>query len=516
MSRPACCACWPRIRAGSSAVTSWSTAAAWRSTRAASTSRSTGCAARSKPTPRCRAISRPFADRAMSSDRIEYRQRRNPTGIGARIKSFLPRTLEGRTFLILVVPVLIAQMITVYIFFERHFSTLSVELSRAVAGDVALMIEGTENSPDRRRHIYAGAPKPLNLAAEWEPRRILSRDAARHWTPLIEPILETALQERIYPRRFTIGGYGDDNWVEIRVQLPDGVLDVRSPQRRLFSYTAFVFIAWAVGAPLLLTAIAGIFMHNQVRPIRRLALAAENFGKGRDTTRLKPAGALEVRQAATAFLTMRDRIRRQIAQRTEMLAGVSHDLRTPLTRMKLQLALLGDGDETEELRADVGEMETMIDAYLAFARGEGGEVPVRTDMAQLLREVVEGQPGRDRVTLDIAEPMELTVRPSTMKRCLANLVGNALRYGTNVRVDAGWRERTLTVVIDDDGPGIPPESREDVFRPFFRLEESRNISTGGVGLGLSIALDIAHGHGGEIALEDSPMGGLRVVLTLPG
>jgi len=452
----------------------------------------------------------------MSSDRIDRRPRRNPVGIGARIKSFLPRTLEGRTFLILVVPVLIAQMITVYIFFERHFSTLSVELSRAVAGDVALLIEATERSPDRRKQIYASAAKTLDLSVAFEPDAVLSPEVEKHWNPLIEPILETALQERIHPRRFTIGGYGDDNWVEIRVQLPDGVLDVRSPQRRLFSYTAFVFIAWVVGASLILTGIAVIFMRNQVRPIRRLALAAENFGKGRDTMRLKPAGALEVRQAAAAFLTMRDRIRRQIAQRTEMLAGVSHDLRTPLTRMKLQLALLEDGEETEELRADVGEMETMIDAYLAFARGEGGEIPVRTDMAQLLAEVIDGQPGRDRVTLNIAEPIELTVRPSTMKRCLGNLIGNALRYGKTVRVHAGWRQRTLTVLIDDDGPGIPPESREDVFRPFFRLEASRNVATGGVGLGLSIARDIAHGHGGEISLEDSPMGGLRVVLTLPG
>jgi two-component system osmolarity sensor histidine kinase EnvZ len=271
-----------------------------------------------------------------------------------------------------------------------------------------------------------------------------------------------------------------------------------------------------IGASLILTGIAVIFMRNQVRPIRRLALAAENFGKGRDTTRLKPAGALEVRQAATAFLTMRDRIRRQIAQRTEMLAGVSHDLRTPLTRMKLQLALLGDGEETEELRADVGEMETMIDAYLAFARGEGGEMPQRTDMAQLLREAVDGQPGRDRVILEVAEPIELTIRPSAIRRCLGNLIGNALRYGKNVRVGAGWRQRTLAIVIDDDGPGIPLENREDVFRPFFRLEASRNVATGGVGLGLSIARDIARGHGGEIALEDSPMGGLRVVLILPG
>jgi two-component system osmolarity sensor histidine kinase EnvZ len=451
----------------------------------------------------------------MSSDPTEPPAGRRRTGIGARIKRFLPRTLEGRTILILVVPVVIAQMITVYIFFERHFSAVSVELSRAVAGDVAMLIEATEHAPERRKQIFASADKTLDLSVAFEDGAVLPPAMIKHWNPLIEPILATALEERV-SRPFSIGAYGEDNWVEIRIQLRDGVLDVRSPQRRLFPYTAFVFIAWVVGVSLILTLIAVIFMRNQVRPIRRLALAAENFGKGRGTMRLKPAGALEVRQAAAAFLTMRDRIGRQIAQRTEMLAGVSHDLRTPLTRMKLQLALLGENDGTEELRADVGEMETMIDAYLAFARGEGGEAPQRTDMAQLLREVVDGQPGRDRVALKTAEPLELTVRPLAIKRCLGNLVGNALRYGTNVCVDAGWRERTLTVTIDDDGPGIPPENRDDVFRPFFRLEESRNISTGGVGLGLSIALDIAHGHGGEIALGDSPMRGLRVVLTLPG
>jgi two-component system, OmpR family, osmolarity sensor histidine kinase EnvZ len=451
----------------------------------------------------------------MSSDRTRRSARRPRTGIGARIKRFLPRTLEGRTILILVVPVVIAQMITVYIFFERHFSALSVELSRSVAGDVAMLISATEGNPAARSRIFANAAETLDLSVAFEEGAVLPANVVKHWNPLIEPILETALQERV-SRPFTIGGYGDDNWVEIRVQLPDGVLDVRSPQRRLFSYTAFVFIAWVVGASLILTWIAVIFMRNQVRPIRRLALAAENFGKGRDTTRLKPAGALEVRQAAAAFLTMRDRIRRQIAQRTEMLAGVSHDLRTPLTRMKLQLALLSEGEENEGLRADVVEMETMIDAYLAFARGEGGEVPQRTDMAQMLRDIVDGLPGRENVTLDIAGPIDLTVRPMAMKRCLGNLIGNALRYGKRVRVIAVWVHRVMTVTIDDDGPGIPVESREDVFRPFFRLDPSRNISTGGVGLGLSIALDVAHGHGGEISLEDSPMGGLRVILTLPG
>jgi two-component system osmolarity sensor histidine kinase EnvZ len=456
----------------------------------------------------------------MSSDPIDARPAHDGaslarTGIGARIKRLLPRSLEGRTILILVVPVIIAQMITVYIFFERHFSALSVELSRAVAGDVAMLADDMERGDQDRLRLFAEAGDTLDLSVDFEPRAKLDPDVVTHWNPLIEPILATALEERV-ARPFTIGAYGDDNWVEIKVQLNNGVLDVRSPQRRLFSYTAFVFILWVIGASLLLTWIAVIFMRNQVRPIRRLALAAESFGKGRDTMRLKPAGALEVRQAAAAFVVMRDRIRRQIVQRTEMLAGVSHDLRTPLTRMKLQLALAPDDEDSEGLRADVTEMETMIDAYLAFARGEGGEAPQRTDLAQMLRDVVDGLPGSQAVALDAGAPIEIELRPIAMRRCLGNLIGNALRYGQAVRVTASWRQRVATVIIDDDGPGIPADSREAVFRPFFRLDPSRNAATGGVGLGLSIAQDIAHGHGGEIDLRDSPMGGLRVVLTLPG
>ena len=371
------------------------------------------------------------------------------------------------------VPVVVAQLITVYIFFERHFSALSVELARSVAGDVAMIIDDSELGPASQAHAFAAAASDLELTVDFEPGATLTPDTVKPWNPLIEPILATALEERV-KRPFTIGAYGDDNWVEIRVQLAGGVLDVRSPERRLFSYTAFVFILWVIAASLLLLWVAVIFMRNQVRPIRRLALAAESFGKGRDGMRLQPAGALEVRQAAAAFIVMRDRIRRQIVQRTEMLAGVSHDLRTPLTRMKLQLALLGDDEEIDELRADVVEMEEMIDAYLAFARGEGGETPVATDMAQLLRETIAGLPGQERVTLAASSRLDIEVRPVAMKRCLANLVGNALRYGHTVAVSATAQAKAVSVVIDDDGPGIPSDSRDAAFRPFFRLDPSRN------------------------------------------
>jgi two-component system osmolarity sensor histidine kinase EnvZ len=434
--------------------------------------------------------------------------------LGATVKRLLPRTLLWRTLFILAAPTLIIQVVTTYLFFERHFSTLSRSLAFAVAGDIAMVCDQIEREPRNRSQIFADASTSLELMMDFEPEATLGPSRGPRWNPLFEPVLRTALEERVR-RRFTISAYIPDDWVEIRVQLSDGVLEVLSPQRRLFSYTAFVFIGWVVGASLLLTGLAVIFMRNQVRPIRRLAIAAEGFGKGRDLAWFKPAGALEVRQAAAAFIRMRDRIRRQIAQRTEMLAGVSHDLRTPLTRMKLQLALLEDGEGTEELRADVAEMEGMIDAYLAFARGEGGEPPETIDLIALIGDVIGALPGGKAIGFSAAEPIEMPIRPLAMRRCLSNLLSNAVRYARRVAVTAESRERTVVIAIDDDGPGIPPDQRDAVFRPFVRLDPSRNIATGGVGLGLTIARDVAHSHGGEIALEDSPLGGLRVLLTLP-
>jgi two-component system, OmpR family, osmolarity sensor histidine kinase EnvZ len=257
-------------------------------------------------------------------------------------------------------------------------------------------------------------------------------------------------------------------------------------------------------------------MRNQVKPIRRLAHAAESFGKGQEVRDFKPEGATEVRQAAAAFISMRDRIKRQIQQRTEMLAGVSHDLRTPLTRMKLQLEMLPEVPEASYLQADVAEMEHMVEGYLAFARGEGQEKPAPTDLGNLLRDVV-GHMTRDgrKVDLHVEQDLTLPLRRESMRRCLSNLLANAKRHGQHVAVRAGRRKNLVEVTIDDDGPGIPPERYEDVFKPFFRLEQSRNPATGGIGLGLTIARDVARSHGGDVALEPAPGGGLRARIWLP-
>jgi two-component system osmolarity sensor histidine kinase EnvZ len=276
-----------------------------------------------------------------------------------------------------------------------------------------------------------------------------------------------------------------------------------------------------VGTALVVTALAVFFLRNQMRPIRRLAAAADALGKGRPVTDLKPAGALEIRQAASAFIEMQERIRRQITQRTEMLAGVSHDLRTPLTRMKLQLAMLGnshpDSDaEIAEFERDIVQMERMIDEYLAFARGQGTEAPISTDLAEIVTEVANGARRKGgQIALDLEQPLVVPLRPNAIKRCLTNLVENAARYGAQIEISATRQNDVVEITIEDDGPGIPEEQREAVFKPFFRLDEARSPNTGGSGLGLAIARDVARGHGGDIRMTSGTLGGLRAELWLP-
>jgi two-component system osmolarity sensor histidine kinase EnvZ len=315
----------------------------------------------------------------------------------------------------------------------------------------------------------------------------------------------------------------------IRVQLPEGVLHVEAPRKRLFTATLYLFVIWLVGSALLLSAVAVLFMKNQVRAVRRIADAAENFGLGRDTGAIKPEGATEARQAAAAFNQMRERIRRFVTQRTDMLAGISHDLRTPLTRMRLALAMLPRAPEIEEdlaaLTQDVEEMERMVAAYLAFARGEGTEQAAPADLVELVRDVAANA-RRAGAAVEVEAPggaLVMPLRSDAVRRCLGNLLDNARRHARRiaVAVDAVPRAAALggpggpggalwaQVTVDDDGPGIPAPERETAFRPF------RSGASGGTGLGLAIARDIVRAHGGDIMLEESPLGGLRARLRLP-
>ena len=437
--------------------------------------------------------------------------------IGAIVKQVLPKTLLGRSLLIIVSPLILLQIFSVWVFFERHWDTVSVRLARGLAGDVAAtMVLLRENqNPEGRRATFAFSRRYFRLRGSIEDGAILENTTPPANPGRLERVLRQALRHRVKRPLFIDAGSHQRN-VFIDIQLPNGVLHFIAPRKRLFTSTTYLFVALMVGSSLILFAVAMMFMRNQIRPIRRLAAAADALGKGHDVEMFRLQGATEVRQAASAFNRMRDRLQRQVGQRTEMLAGVSHDLRTPLTRMKLQLAMLEDNPGAEELKADVAEMERMVEGYLAFARGEGTEPVTPTNLRELIEDVVAAARRAGAIVDFTAEgALTLSVRKEALRRCIANLISNASQYGTHAAVSALRRPDYIVLTVDDDGPGIPEDQHEDVFRPFSRLEQSRNVETGGVGLGLTIARDVVHGHGGDITLATSPMGGLRVRIRLP-
>jgi two-component system osmolarity sensor histidine kinase EnvZ len=434
------------------------------------------------------------------------------------VKNLLPHTLFGRALLIIVTPLVLVQLISTVIFYDRHWQQISRRLSSAVVGELALTLELMQQFPDPGYHrwLFDQVARTTSLLMSFEPGARLDMAANPDWQdPYLRDSLQKALREKI-PLAVTINPQISREWVEISIQTPQGVLRVMSPMRRFFSSTTYIFIFWMLGSSVLLFSIALIFMRNQIRPIRRLATAAENFGKGRTDISFKPEGASEVRQAGKAFLDMQERLRRQIDQRTFFLAGVSHDLRTPLTRMRLALELLPDNAESTEIRADILEMEQMIDSYLAFARGEDDEAVTRIDLGVLLLDLIEKSRRSGGIITIIADPgVMMMARPMAFRRCLTNLLVNANRYAKELWIEVIVKDHEIMIIFDDNGPGIPASRRDDVFKPFMRLDDSRNSATGGTGLGLTVARDIARRHGGDITLDSSPRGGLRVLMTIP-
>ncbi len=430
----------------------------------------------------------------------------------------MPKGLYGRSLLIVVAPMIILQSVVAYVFMERHWDLVTRRLSEALTRDVAAIIAVLETYPQDAEWntLTRIAKRDLGLSVAILRGEQLPPPGPKPFFSLLDSALSDEIVTRIN-RPFWIDTIGNSDLVEIRIALGPDVLRVFARRSQAYASNSHIFLVWMVGTSFVLLTIAILFLRNQIRPIQRLADAAESFGKGRSVTDFKPTGAREVRRAGEAFSVMQRRIERQIEQRTAMLAGVSHDLRTVLTRFRLQLALLPPGSEIEALEADVGEMQAMLEAYMAFARGEGDEEAAPTDIADLLRSIQgEAERAGFAVVQNFQGDPMVTVRPNAFKRLVGNLVGNACRHADSVAVVARHAEGYLFVIVDDDGPGIPEAERANVFRPFYRLDEARNQDEGGTGLGLAIARDIARGHGGDITLDASPMGGLRAMVRIPG
>lgn len=444
----------------------------------------------------------------------------SPTRLWARvIRRRLPTSLWGRALLIIVLPVALMQVAVTWAFFEAHWETVTARLSEGLAGDVAWAVES-----------YLDEPTPAHLSEVAEQAQtmqlsIVLRDGSHLPTrdrpaffAALDRSLNRALSERLDPQPYWFDTTRYPNHVEIQVQVDAGVLRFIAPRERAFATRGHIFVLWLGGATILLTAVAILFIRNQVRAIERLADAAEAFGKGEEDVAFKPHGAREVRRAASAFMAMRERIQRHIDQRTTLLASVSHDLRTPLTRLKLELALADPSEANAAMASDLAEMEHMIDEYLAFAQGEAGEAAEPIDIAALADAAAQDarRTGAD-VSLALEPGLTVMARPGGLRRVLMNLVDNAAAHGRSVRIASRkLRSGDVEISVEDDGPGISPDTYEEAFMPFSRLDESRNQNRKGVGLGLAIARDVIRGHGGDVVLDRSDLGGLKAIIRLPG
>jgi two-component system osmolarity sensor histidine kinase EnvZ len=433
------------------------------------------------------------------------------------VKGLLPKGLYARALIIIIAPMVILQSVVAFVFMERHWNTVTRRLSAAVTQDIAALIDLKKQlSPDRD---YAAlrrlAQERFGLAVDFLPVNALPPIGPKPFFSLLDQALSEEVRKQI-SRPFWIDTVGRSNLVELRIQLDDAVMRVFARRNAAYASNSEIFLLWMVGTSLVLITVAILFLRNQIRPILRLADAVESFGKGREVADFRPRGAQEVRRAASAFIEMKTRVERTIEQRTTMLAGVSHDLRTILTRFKLELALTGDSPEVEAMKKDIDEMSRMLEGYLAFARGDAGEQAEATDMSEFLEELrADAERDGHRATATFHGFPIVTVRPNAFKRCLGNLVSNAARFGSTIEITGHRDHRYLTVTVDDDGTGIPLHLREEVFKPFLRLDDTRNQDEGGSGLGLAIARDIARSHGGDIRLGDSPLGGLRATVRIP-
>ena len=432
---------------------------------------------------------------------------------------FLPKTLFFRTMLLIFIPLIVVQVVSVVMFFDGSWSRMGRRLSDNLTSDMSFIMEQVNRNPSRLKVLQALASQKFGMEFEYYSNqdKLKAISKVRKANRMIVGYLEESL-EKAFPKAeiYIFEGKADKDLV-VMIDSDQGLYRFLTTRKKIFSTSIFMFVVWMVGTSILLFLVAVLFLRIQVRSIAELAQVAEDFGKGIDNKDFKPYGSSEVRKAALAFIKMKERIQRQISERTQMLAGVSHDLRTPLTRMKLQAAMMPDGDDKKDFLSDIDEMEKMLDGYLSFVSGEGGQKSSFVDVNEMILSIINKFRNKKALIRYSTNDQVSAIqgREQALKRALTNVISNAFRYGKTIAVKLESNDKKLMIAIEDDGPGIPKDKREDVFKAFYRLENSRNKETSGGGLGLSIAKDVITSHGGTIELDDSSLGGLKVLVSIP-
>ena len=433
-------------------------------------------------------------------------------GLNKFIKKILPKRLFYRSLLIIAVPIIGLQLIISIVFFDSLWIKTNKGMTRALVGEIRTFINAYENEEYDKDFLILVFREHLDFNVKFEPLKILpTKNKERRFSP-IDRTLRRELKAKFTNYWFDTTSY--KNLIDLRIKYEDGYFQFYVPKERVTSSSARIFALWITMPAFLLITISIIFLKNQTRPIISLAKASEKFGRGEEVEEFRPSGALEIRQAGYEFDKMRKRITRHLNQRSEMLSGISHDLRTPLTRIKLQFAFIKDKEISNKLSNDVSEMEKMLNEYLQFASSSSEEKTETFDISELLESTVIRYEKKE-ITTVIPERVFLDGRKSLIRRCFNNLIDNSIKYSNNILISLKKSANSIIIIIDDDGPGIPKNERENVFKPFYKIDKSRSDSKSSVGLGLSIASDIIRSHGGNISLETSPTNGLRTKIFLP-
>ena len=433
-------------------------------------------------------------------------------GLNKFIKKLLPKQLFYRALLIVAIPIIILQLTISIVFFDSLWIKTNKGMTRALVGEIKTFINAYEKEEYNKDSLIILFQEHLDFNVKFEPYKILPKEDLERWFSPIDRNLRRELKSKISNYWFDTTSY--KNLIDLKIKYGDGYFQFYIPKERVTSSSARLFAFWITLPAFLLITIAIIFLKNQTRPIINLARASEKFGRGEDIEEFKPSGALEIRQAGFEFEKMRKRIIRHLNQRSEMLSGISHDLRTPLTRIKLQLSFIKDKEISKKLSDDVEEMEKMLNEYLQFASSRSAEITETFDLSELLKTTIMKYEKKE-ITTDISKEVFLDGRKNLMQRCFGNLIDNAIKYSANVYISLRKLNNNILIIIDDDGPGIPENERENVFKPFYKIDKSRGDSKSSVGLGLSIASDTVKSHGGNIKLETSPTNGLRIKVILP-